>query len=63
LTQLVRCAKRWFLKYRLTGVEKQMALGGYPDVTLTAARKARDAAKLQKAGGIDPLQARQVEKL
>ena len=56
-------SKRWFLKYRLAGVEKQMALGGYPDVKLTAARKARDAAKLQKAGGIDPLQARQVEKL
>lgn len=56
-------SKRWFLKYRLAGVEKQMALGGYPNVTLTAARKARDAAKLQKAEGIDPLQARQVEKL
>ena len=56
-------SKRWFLKYRLAGVEKQMALGGYPAVTLTAARKARDAAKLQKAGGVDPLQARQVEKL
>jgi integrase len=56
-------SKRWFLKYRLAGVEKQMALGGYPNVSLTAARKARDAAKLQKAGGIDPLQARQVEKL
>ncbi len=56
-------SKRWFLKYRLAGVEKQMALGGYPAVTLTAAREARNAAKLQKAGGIDPLQARQVEKL
>jgi hypothetical protein len=32
-------------------------------VSLTAARKARDAAKLQKSEGIDPLQARQVEKL
>jgi integrase len=56
-------SKRWFLKYRAAGVEKQMALGSYPSVTLTAARKARDAAKLQKSGGIDPLQARQVEKL
>lgn len=56
-------SKRWFFKYRLAGVEKQMALGGYPAVTLTEARKARDAAKFQKAGGIDPLQARQVEKL
>ena len=32
-------------------------------VSLTGARKARDEAKIQKAGGIDPLQARQVEKL
>ena len=56
-------SKRWFLKYRVAGAEKQLALGSYPDVSLTAARKARDAAKLQKSEGIDPLQARQVEKL
>ncbi|MHA7601569.1 hypothetical protein ACX12L_16715 [Alicycliphilus sp. T452] len=29
-----------------------MALGSYPAVGLTAARKARDAAKLQKAQGV-----------
>ena len=56
-------SKRWFLKYRIAGAEKQLALGGYPKVTLTAARKARDAAKLKKSDGIDPLQARQIEKL
>jgi integrase len=56
-------SKRWFLKYRTEGAEKRLALGSYPKVTLTAARKARDAAKIQKAEGIDPLQARQVEKL
>jgi len=56
-------SKRWFLKYRVAGVEKRLALGSFPDVPLTAARKARDAAKLQKSEGIDPLQARQVEKL
>ena len=56
-------SKRWFLKYRVGGAEKQLALGSYPGVTLTAARKARDAAKLQKSEGIDPLQARKVEKL
>ncbi len=56
-------SKRWFLKYRIAGVEKQMALGSYPDVSLTAARKAREAAKLQKSEGNDPLQARKVEKL
>jgi len=56
-------SKRWFLKYRIAGKEKQLALGNYPDVTLAAARKARDAAKLQKAEGRDPVQLRKVEKL
>jgi integrase len=56
-------SKRWFLKYRTAGVEKQMALGSYPDVGLTAARKAREAAKLQKSQGADPLQARKLAKL
>ena len=56
-------SKRWFLKYRVAGAEKQLALGSYPDVSLTNARKARDAAKLQKATGADPVQVRKVEKL
>lgn len=56
-------SKRWFLKYRIAGAEKQLALGSYPDVTLTAARKARDAAKLEKSNGRDPMQVRKVEKL
>ena len=56
-------SKRWFWKYRKDGKEGRMALGNYPDVGLTAARKARDAAKLQKAAGLDPVQARKVEKL
>ncbi|MDP4075220.1 integrase arm-type DNA-binding domain-containing protein [Acidovorax sp. A1169] len=56
-------SKRWFWKYRKDGKEGRMALGSYPAVGLTAARKARDAAKSQKAAGIDPVQARKVEKL
>ena len=56
-------SKRWFLKYRIAGAEKQLALGSYPDVSLTNARKARDAAKLQKSTGADPVQVRKVEKL
>ena len=36
---------------------------GYPDVTLTAARKARDAAKINKSEGRNPVQVRKVEKL
>ena len=56
-------SKRWFLKYRIAGAEKQLALGRYPDVSLTAARKAREAAKLEKSKGRDPVQVRRVEKL
>jgi integrase len=56
-------SRRWFLKYRIDGKEKKLALGGYPDVTLKAARKARDAAKLQKSEGRDPVQVRKTEKL
>ena len=40
-----------------------MALGSYPGVTLKSARQARDAAKLQKSKGTDPVQARKLEKL
>jgi Arm DNA-binding domain len=41
----------------------RMALGGYPAVGLADARKARDAVKLQKSDGVNPVQARKVEKL
>ena len=56
-------SKRWFLKYRTAGVEKQLALGSYPSISLSAARKARDAAKFHKSEGRDPVQARKLEKL
>ena len=49
-------SKRWFLKYRVGGKEKQLAMGSYLAVSLTAARKARDLAKVQKAAGADPAQ-------
>ncbi|CAM8650585.1 XerC Integrase [Comamonadaceae bacterium] len=56
-------SKRWFLKYRIDGKEKQLALGSYPAISLSEARKARDAAKLKKSEGVDPVQARKLEKL
>ena len=56
-------SKRWFQKIYREGKETRLALGSYPAVGLTAARRARDAAKLQKAEGQDPIQARKVEKL
>ena len=56
-------SKRWFYKYRKDGKEGRMALGRYPDVGAKDARKARDAAKLKKSTGVDPVQVRKVEKL
>jgi len=56
-------SKRWFWKTYFYGKERRMAFGGYPDVSLTAARKARDAAKLLKSEGTDPVQTRKLEKL
>lgn len=55
-------SKRWFWKYRKDGKEGRMALGSYPAVGLKAAREARDAAKIQKAEGSDPVKARMVER-
>ena len=58
----VNGSKRWFLKYRKDGVEKHMALGGYPMVTLATARLARDQAKLKKLSGADPIETKLDEK-
>ncbi len=56
-------SKRWFLKIRQDGKETRLAFGAYPAVSLTDARKKRDTAKLQKAGGVNLVQARKIEKL
>jgi integrase len=56
-------SKRWFWKYRKDGKEGRMALGSYPDVGPKLARAARDAAKAQKSDGVDPVQARKLDKL
>jgi integrase len=47
-------AKLWRFKYRRGGKERLLTLGSYPDVTLVAAREARDRAKGELAGGRDP---------
>ena len=56
-------SKRWFQKIYRDGKESRLALGSYPAVGLTAARRARDTAKILKAEGIDPIQTRKVERL
>jgi integrase len=56
-------SKRWFWKYLFDGKEKRLALGSYPDVTLKAARGARDDARKLQQAGTDPVQQRRVDKL
>ena len=47
-------SKLWRIKYRMNGVERKLALGGYPDITLAGARTARDTARKQMAEAVDP---------
>ena len=56
-------SKRWFWKMYVHDKETRLSLGSYPDVSLNAARKARDVAKLNKADGHNPIQLRKVDKL
>lgn len=48
-------SKYWRLKYRHSGKEKLLAIGVYPQVTLAAAREARDGAKALLKQGLDPV--------
>lgn len=56
-------SKRWFWKTYQDGKEGRMALGAYPAMSLSDARKAREAAKLHKSEGRNPVEVRQVQKL
>lgn len=49
-----RGSKLWRVKYRMNGVERKLAIGSYPEITLAEARAARDAARRQLAHAIDP---------
>jgi len=52
----------WRLKYRISGREKLISLGAYPDVTLKRARDRRDAARKLIADAVDPSAQRQAER-
>ncbi len=53
----------WRFKYRFGGSEKALALGVYPDVRLSAARKKRDdARRLIAEKGVDPAVSRKAAK-
>jgi hypothetical protein len=55
--------KLWRFRYRLGGVEKLLALGAYPDVSLKRAREKRDDARRLVADEIDPSAKRQAERM
>jgi integrase len=60
---LVKAAgKYWRMNYRFGGKYKTMAIGVYPQVSLVAARRARDEARLLLAAGTDPSAAKQEQK-
>lgn len=46
--------KLWRLKYRFGGLEKKLALGAFPEISLADARQRRAEAREQIAKGIDP---------
>lgn len=56
-------ARYWRMKYRHAGKEKRLALGVYPEVTLSAARDARDKARAVLKTGRDPSAERRADKL
>jgi integrase len=56
-------SKRWFWKFYPDGKESRLALGSYPDVTLKAARAARDEARKTRQGGTNPVQQRRAAKI
>jgi len=55
-------SKYWRMGYRFEGVERLLAFGKYPDISLADARKARMAARDKINAGIDPSQAKRIEK-
>lgn len=56
-------SKRWFWKFYPEGKESRLALGSYPEVTLKAARAARDEARKTRQTGTNPVQKRKAETL
>lgn len=55
--------KYWRYNYRYTGKRKTLALGVYPDTSLATARKTHQQARETLAKGIDPGEAKRIERI
>lgn len=55
-------SRYWRLRYRFLGKEKTLALGDYPEVSLSEAREKRDEARKLIAASIDPCEQKRVKK-
>lgn len=55
-------AKYWRMDYSFAGKRKTLAIGVYPDVSLSDARGRRDAARKQLANDVDPSAEKQAKK-
>ncbi|TBL68624.1 tyrosine-type recombinase/integrase [Hafnia alvei] len=55
-------SRYWRLRYRFLGKEKTLALGVYPEVSLSEAREKRDTARKLIAEGTDPCEQKRVKK-
>lgn len=55
--------KLWRLKYRIDGREKLLAIGAYPEIGLSEARKRREEARALIAQGQDPSREKQRDKV
>ncbi|MBX3563607.1 MAG: DUF4102 domain-containing protein [Sphingomonas sp.] len=56
-------AKLWRMNYRYLDRQKTLHLGGWPDVSLAAARAKRDEARTQIAAGLDPATEKRVARI
>lgn len=55
-------SRLWYLKYRFNRKESRIALGAYPQVSLSDARQQRDGIRKLLAQNINPAQQRMTEK-
>lgn len=55
-------SRLWRVAYRFNGVQRKLAMGSYPEMSLEQARDGMRAAKAQLKQGIDPSQAKKLER-